>query len=135
MAVTLKNPEGLPQSQSYRQLSIATGSTLVFVAGQVAYDANGQTIGVNDLAAQVEQCYLNIATALGAAKCSFDDVVKITIFVVDWTPNKMTSLVEGIERAATKLGVDLVAPGTLVGVAALAEPHLLVEVEATAVAD
>ena len=39
MPVEVRNPEGLPKPDMYRQLSIATGSRLVFIAGQVARDA------------------------------------------------------------------------------------------------
>ncbi|MFC7582605.1 hypothetical protein ACFQYP_01430 [Nonomuraea antimicrobica] len=66
---------------------------------------------------------------------SFDDVAKLTVYVVDWTPDKMPLLGEGVARAAAKLGIDPVKPITLLGVAALGEPDLLVEVEATAVLD
>lgn len=83
MSVTLVNPEGLPKPEVYRQLSVATGSKLVFLAGQVARDANGRPVGEGDFAAQVEQCYLNIATALAGIGGSFDDVAKLTIYVVD----------------------------------------------------
>ncbi|MGI5269085.1 RidA family protein [Nonomuraea sp. CA-218870] len=135
MAVTLVNPDGLPKPEVYRQLSIATGSKLVFMAGQVARDAEGRRVGEGDLAAQVEQAYLNIGTALAEIGGSFDDVAKLTVYVVDWTPDKMPLLGEGVARAAAKLGVDPVKPITLLGVAALGEPDLLVEVEATAVLD
>src|SRR5688500_2550003 len=64
MAVELVNPDGLPKPEVYRQLSIATGSRLVFLAGQVARDADGNRVGEGDFAAQVEQAYLNIGTAL-----------------------------------------------------------------------
>ncbi|MFI6943800.1 RidA family protein [Streptomyces sp. NPDC050418] len=133
MPVTLINPEGLPKPEVYRQMSVATGSRLVFLAGQVARDADGRPVGGGDFAAQVEQCYLNIATALAAAGGSFDDVAKLTVYVVDWKPELMPLLGEGVSRAAEKLGVDPVKPVTLLGVAALGEPDLLVEVEATAV--
>jgi enamine deaminase RidA (YjgF/YER057c/UK114 family) len=135
VAVELVNPDGLPKPEVYRQLSIATGSKLVFLAGQVARDAGGSPVGGGDLAAQVEQAYLNIATALAGIGGSFDDVAKLTIYVVDWTPDKLPLLGEGVARAAAKLGVDPVKPITLLGVAALGEPDLLVEVEATAVLD
>ena len=128
MAITLVNPEGLPKIDAYRQVSVATGSKLVFVAGQVAWDGG-------DLAAQVEQCYLNIATALAEVGGTFDDVAKLTIHVVDWTPDKMPLLLEGIAKAGAKLGGTPVPPGTLIGVAALDVPEHLVEVEATAVID
>ncbi|GAA3040403.1 RidA family protein [Streptosporangium longisporum] len=135
MAVTLMNPDGLPKPEVYRQLSVATGSKLVFLAGQVARDADGGKVGEGDLAAQTEQAYLNVATALAAVGGSFDDVAKLTVYVVDWSPDKLPLLGEGVARAAARLGVDPVKPITLLGVAALGEPDLLIEVEATAVLD
>jgi len=107
----------------------------VFVAGQVAWDADGATVGEGDLAAQVERCYLNVGTALAGVGGSFADVVKLTVYVVDWTPDKMPLFLAGVRRAVAKLGVTPVPPGTLLGVAALDVPDHLVEVEATAVLD
>ncbi|MFF4033839.1 RidA family protein [Streptomyces sviceus] len=135
MSITLLNPDGLPQIDVYRQVAVASGSRLVFVAGQVAWDAEGRTVGAGDLAAQVEQSYLNVGTALAAAGGSFDDVAKLNFHVVDWTPDKMPQLLEGISRAAAKLGVTPVPPATLLGVAALDIPDHLVEIEAIAVLD
>ncbi|SDY72371.1 Enamine deaminase RidA, house cleaning of reactive enamine intermediates, YjgF/YER057c/UK114 family [Saccharopolyspora shandongensis] len=135
MAITLVNPSGLPEIDAYRQVSIATGSKLVFIAGQVAWDADGVTIGEGDLTAQVEQCYLNVGTALAEVGASFDDVAKLTVYVADWTPDKLPLFMEGVARAAAKLGVTPVPPATLLGVAALHVPEHLVEVEATAIID
>jgi len=135
MAITFVNPSGLPEIDVYRQVSIASGSRLVFIAGQVAWDADGITIGEGDLAAQVEQSYLNIGTALAEVGASFDDVAKLTFYVVDWTPDKMGPLLEGISRAAAKLGATPAPPTTLIGVAALDVPDHLVEIEATAILD
>ncbi|MFD7614223.1 RidA family protein [Streptomyces sp. NPDC059828] len=135
MAITLVNPGGLPKIDAYRQVSVATGSRLVFIAGQVAWDAEGATVGEGDLAAQVEQCYLNVATALAGVGASFDDVAKLNVHVVDWAPEKMPQLMEGLTRAATKLGTTAAPPATLLGVAALDVPEHLVEIEATAVLD
>ncbi|MGY1584605.1 RidA family protein [Streptomyces sp. MN13] len=135
MAITFVNPSGLPEIDVYRQVSIASGSRLVFIAGQVAWDADGTTIGEGDLAAQVEQSYLNVGTALTEVGGSFDDVAKLTFYVVDWTPDKMPPLLEGISRAAAKLGITPAPPATLIGVAALDVPDHLVEIEATAVLD
>ncbi|NIL57908.1 RidA family protein [Salinispora arenicola] len=135
MAVTLVNPSGLPEVDVYRQVSVATGSKLIHVAGQVAWDADGKTIGDGDLTAQVEQCYLNVGTALAGVGASFADVVKLTVHVVDWTPERMPELLEGIARASVKLGTTPMAPVSLFGIAALDVPEHLVEVEATAVLD
>src|SRR5689334_15425148 len=125
MAITLRNPEGLPKIDVYRQVAIASGSRLVFVAGQVAWDAEGTTVGKGDLAAQVEQCYLNVATALAEAGGSLDDVAKLTFYVVDWNPDMMPQLLDGISRATARLGVTPVPPTTLIGVAALDVPEHL----------
>ncbi|MFJ5262407.1 RidA family protein [Streptomyces sp. NPDC088387] len=135
MAITLVNPSGLPKIDVYRQVSVATGSKLVFVAGQVAWDADGVTVGEGDLAAQVEQCCLNVATALAEVGGTLQDLAKLTVYVVDWTPDKMPKLLEGIDRAAARLGGAPVPPASLIGVAALDVPEHLVEVEATAVLD
>ncbi|MEV7552073.1 RidA family protein [Amycolatopsis sp. NPDC089917] len=135
MSITLVNPAGLPEIPAYRQVSIATGSKLVFIAGQVSWDAEGALVGEGDLAAQVEQCYLNIGTALTEAGATFDDVAKLTVYVVGWTPDKLTLFLEGVDRAAVRLGGTPVPPGTLIGVAALDVPEHLVEIEATAVID
>ncbi|MGV9304262.1 RidA family protein [Nonomuraea sp. NPDC003727] len=129
MAITLVNPDGLPTIDVYRQVAIASGTKLVFIAGQVAWDAEPE------LAAQVEQCYLNIGTALAEVGGSFADVARLTVYVVDWTPDKMPALLEGISRAAGRLGITPVPPATLVGVAALDIPDHLVEIEATAILD
>ena len=135
MTVNLINPVELPQIDLYRQVSVASGSKLVFVAGQVAVDAAGATVGAGDLAAQVEQVYLNLGTALAAAGATFDNVAKLTAYLVDWTPDKMPAFLEGAGRAFARLGVNPVPPFTGIGVAALAAPDLLVEIEAIAVLD
>ncbi|MFE6776725.1 RidA family protein [Streptomyces sp. NPDC057702] len=135
MAITLIDPSGLPAVDAYRQVSVATGSRLVSVAGQVAWDAEGATVGAGDLAAQVERCYLNVDTALAGVGASFADVVRLRVYVVDWTPDKMALFAAGVARAAATLGITPLPPGTLLGVAALAFPEHLVEVEATAVLD
>jgi enamine deaminase RidA (YjgF/YER057c/UK114 family) len=135
MAVTLVDPNGLPQVDVYRQVSVATGSKLIHLAGQVAWDADGKTIGEGDLAAQVEQSYLNVGTALAGVGASFADVVKLTVYVVDWTPDRMPELLDGIARASAELGITPAAPVSLFGIVALHVPEHLVEVEATAVLD
>ena len=77
----------------------------------------------------------NVVTAVEAVGGTFADVAKLTIYVVQWTPDKVAALGEGIERVAADLGIDPRKAITLVGVQALAEPDLLVEIEAIAVLD
>ena len=129
MTITLLNPNGLPSIDVYHQVSITSGTRTLYLAGQVAWDAPA------DLAAQVEQAYVSVGTALAGAGGAFTDVAKLTVYVVDWTPDKMPALLEGITRGAARLGVDHRPPATLIGVAALDVPEHLVEIEAVAVRD
>ena len=133
MPIELSNPPGIPAPEHYRQMAVATGSRTVYLAGQVARTAAGEPVGAGDLAAQVEQAYLNVATALAAVGGGFDDVAKLTLYVVDWSPEKLAALGAGVGRAAARLGLDLTKPVTLLPVTALGEPDLLVEVDAVAV--
>jgi enamine deaminase RidA (YjgF/YER057c/UK114 family) len=133
MTVEMLNPDGLVKPDAYRQVAIATGSRIVFLAGQVARDADGNQVGAGDLAAQTEQALRNVNTAVTGAGGTFADVAKLTLFVVGWTPDKMEALGQGIGRAVASLGVDPLKAATLIGVAALAEPDLLIEIDAIAV--
>jgi enamine deaminase RidA (YjgF/YER057c/UK114 family) len=133
MTIQLSNPPGLPAPEFYRQMAVATGTRTVYLAGQVARAGDGTPVGAGDLAAQVEQAYLNVATALASVGGSLDDVAKITLYVVDWGPDKLPALGEGVARVGRRLGVDPIKPVTLIPVGALGEPDLLVEVDAVAV--
>ncbi|MET9001869.1 RidA family protein [Amycolatopsis sp. Hca4] len=127
MPVTLLNAPELPEVDVYHQVAVAEGTKLVHIAGQVAWETGG------DLADQVEQVYVNVAAALAAAGGSFDDVAKLTCYVVDWTPEKMPALLDGIARGSAEIGTTAKPPATLIGVAALDVPEHLVEIEVTAV--
>jgi hypothetical protein len=115
----------VPKPEVCRQLSIATGSRSVFPAGQVAWDAEGSPVGDGDLAAQVEQAYLNIATAPGGNRRLVRRRGDADRLRRRLDPDKMPMLGEGVARAAVELGVDPVKPITLLGVAALGESDLL----------
>src|SRR5688572_26964319 len=74
MTIELLNPDGLPKPDVYRQVAVAQGSKIVFLSAQVARDADGNAVGIGDLAAQVDQALRNIATAVSAVGGSFADV-------------------------------------------------------------
>ena len=135
MSVELLNPAGLPVPEAYAQVAVARGARTIYIAGQVARTETGEPVGPNDLAAQTEQAFVNVAAALAGAGATFADVAKLTVYVVDWEPAKMAAFGEGALRAASRLGVDPVKPVTLIGVSALGEPDLLVEIDAVAVCD
>lgn len=135
MPIRLINPPSLPPSELYHHGSITTGTRTVYVAGQVAWDASGDLVS-SDLATQVEHCFLNVAAVLTEAGGTFADVARLTVYFVDWTPDKVEPYLKGVTRAAQRLGIEFPSPPlTGIGVAALAEPGVLVEVEAIAVLD
>ncbi len=130
MTIELINPEGLSQPPTYSHVALASGSRMVFVSGQVGFDAEGNLVG-NDHVSQAEQAYRNVETALAGAGASVTDVVKLTTLVVGHRPE----LIEPIMSARAAVFGDHRPASTFLGVQALARPGLLVEVEAVAVLD
>lgn len=133
MSVQTMNPPGLVKPQHYMQVAVATGTRTVYLAGQVAQDADGNLVGPGDLAAQTEQALVNVSLALQAAGASFDDVTKTTIYVVNWRPELLPALTEGFGRAAARLAIQSLRPTTMIGVSCLSHPDFLVEFDVTAV--
>jgi enamine deaminase RidA (YjgF/YER057c/UK114 family) len=125
------NPEDLPSPKTYTHVIVATGSRLVFIAGQVAEDRQGNLVGPGDLAVQARQAFANLGRALAAGGAQPKQVTKITIFAVNYRDEYLPAIEEG--RMA--LFGDHKPADTLVGVEALAHPGCLIEVEAIAVID
>jgi enamine deaminase RidA (YjgF/YER057c/UK114 family) len=122
------NPETISTRQGYSHVVEAEGR-LIFVAGQVSLDKNGDLVGKGDIELQARQAYANLEAALAAVGANFDDVVRVTTYVVDYRPEHRTVL---RQIRSEHWPADPPA-ATLLGVSALALPDLLVEVEATAV--
>ena len=131
MTLELINPEELPTPESYTQVVAATGSRLVFIAGQMAEDTQGNLVGPSDLAAQARQVFANVGRALAAAGARPDQVTKITIYVVHHQPEYLPQ----IEAARVVVFGEHKPADALIGVEALAEPQYLIEVDAIAVVD
>jgi enamine deaminase RidA (YjgF/YER057c/UK114 family) len=131
VALSRINPEGLSEPVSYSHAVVATGSRIVFLAGQVALDANGQLVGGDDVGAQAHQVYRNIAIALEAAGARIADVAKLTTYVV----GHRNGLLHQVMTARRTVFGDHAPASTFIGVEALARPEYLIEVEALAVLD
>lgn len=125
------NPEDLPTPLGYTHVVVATGTRLVFVAGQEPEDEEGNIVGAGDLTVQARQVFANLGRALAAAGAGPEQVTKITIFVVHYRREYLPA----IEAARVELFGDHLPADTLVGVEALARPEYLIEVEAIAVID
>ncbi|MEV8518960.1 RidA family protein [Dyella marensis] len=131
MTLECINPKDLPTPQTYTQVIVATGTRMVFVAGQEPEDIHGKLVGQGDLAAQARQVFANLGRALAAAGAEPRHVARITIYVVDYRRDEHLSI---IEAARVALFGDHKPVDTLVGVVALS-PGYLIEVDAIAVVD
>lgn len=136
MPVQTFNPPSLFQPTMYSQVAVATGTRTVFIAGQAPLDPSGRLVGEGDLAAQTEQAFRNVASALAAARATFHDVGRLTIYLVGQNETTLEQLGAGFARASDAIGVGVSPrPVTLIVVAALGGPGQLVEIECTAVLD
>tara|TARA_B100000446_G_C10298781_1_gene250557 strand:- start:16 stop:432 length:417 start_codon:yes stop_codon:yes gene_type:complete len=119
---TLSKPLGL-----YSQFCSVNTSKLIFLAGQVAVDRNGNLVGKNDIATQVTQIYQNIADALSSANATFDHVVQFTTYVVG--EQNIPLFLEKRNAIVTDIyPSNDFPPSTLLVVAGLADPSYLAEV-------
>jgi 2-iminobutanoate/2-iminopropanoate deaminase len=100
---------------------------LVFVSGQVARNAAGETIGKGDIRAQTRQALENVKAVLEAAGASMDDIVKVTVFVTD------VSHLAAIHEVRAEYFTRDYPASTLVEVKGLVSPDLMIEIEAIAV--
>jgi enamine deaminase RidA (YjgF/YER057c/UK114 family) len=129
-SITFLQPAGLHTPPTYSHVAIARGGTTIHISGQLAHDAQGNLVGAGDLRAQTRQVYQNLGKALAAAGATFDDVVKQTTYVVDYKPEHRMLIGE---VRFEFLARERPPASTLIGVAALAQPGFLIEIEVVAV--
>ena len=122
------NPPTLSTPTGYTHVVEVTGpAKTVYIAGQIAFDKEGKLVGAGDMAAQAEQVFKNLQAALDTAGAKFSDVVKMNTYVTD-----MAKAPAVREVRARYFGQSTPA-STLVQVAALARPELMIEIEVIAV--
>jgi len=107
---------------------VARKGSMVFTAGMVALDGEGQIVGKGDIAAQTRHVLETLKTALATAGASLKDVVKTTIFLSDFDDYKGMNAVY-----SEYFGDD--PPARACVRADIVLPELLVEIEAVAIAD
>jgi enamine deaminase RidA (YjgF/YER057c/UK114 family) len=122
-------PPGLENNPRYSHAVVVDSGPLVFVSGQVAHDAQGRLVGKGDMRAQTRQVFENLKAALAAAGSDFAHVVRINSYLTDMSQLDAHRQV----RQEFLAGLSHPPASTLVGVARLVDPDLLLEVEAVAV--
>lgn len=86
MKKELINAPGLAQPRGYTHaVSVEGARRLIFVSGQVGIDQQGAIVGQGDLKAQATQALRNLVTALAAAGATPDDIVKMNIYIVNYS--------------------------------------------------
>lgn len=123
------NPEGLMKNPAFSQVVTTQGNgKTIYIGGQNAVNAQREIVGKGDISEQTEQVMKNIQTALAACGATFDNLVKLTIHIVQGQ-----DLSRGFQASQKYLG-SMKNPAAITGffVSALAHPDFLVEIDATA---
>jgi enamine deaminase RidA (YjgF/YER057c/UK114 family) len=76
------NPPELSPPTGFSHAVVATGSRVVFLAGQTALDADGKIVG-DTLPEQFERALANLLTALRAAGGTPADLARVTVYATD----------------------------------------------------
>ncbi len=127
--ITRGDPPNLKNVRSsvyHHYIRVDNPKSLIFLAGQLARDADGNLIGAGDMAEQTRQCIRNMRTVLEAAGGTLDDIVSIVVYTTDMREFK------NIVAARTEFFFDKLPTSTIVEVNHLADPGLMIEFQAIA---
>lgn len=122
------NPDKVFSADGFTHAVVSEGDKTIYISGQLAWDTNFQVVGEGNLAKQTTQVFENIQHILDDIGATWDHVVKTTIYTTEPHESEMIakikhSFLDGVASPAE----------TLIGVAGLASPECLIEIEAIAV--
>ncbi len=124
------NPPGLGTPPGYSHVVDVRASRIIFIAGQTALDRDGELVGRGDFAAQADQVFRNLGTALQSVGCRASDLVKLTVFLRDM--GHLPTYREARNRFFATVTPPAAPAVTLVEVSKLYGPEFLIEIEAVA---
>jgi enamine deaminase RidA (YjgF/YER057c/UK114 family) len=130
VTVQLRNAATLAPPPGYSHVAVARGGTMVFTAGAVPLDADGNLVGEGDALAQAERVIGNLLIQLETGGAHAEDVAKTTVYVAGASYDTQSAVWQVVRSSA--IGS---APSTLVGVPTLGYRGQLVEIEAIALLD
>jgi len=119
------NPSDIHQPTGYTH--VVKSGNIVFIAGQVSMDKNGQIVAEGDIEAQTRQTLANLETAVKAAGGKKEDILSITTYILDRND------LPGLRKARGDFFGDNPPASTLLVISGLARPEFLIEIEARAV--
>ena len=128
MGVERRNVEGLAPPPGYSHVAVA--GALVFTAGAVPLDADGNLVGADDPGVQARQVLANLERQLAEGGATPAHVVKTTVYVAGASREHQRAVWDAVQGSPFAT-----APSTLIGVALLGYRGQLVEIEAVAVID
>jgi enamine deaminase RidA (YjgF/YER057c/UK114 family) len=110
-------------------VTVSGAGRQIFVAGQLARDADGNCVGKGDMRAQIRQVGENIKACLEAAGATLADIVKTNTYVTDYE-----EFAKHGEMRLRYFG-PATPTSTTVQISRLADPDAMIEIEAIAFAD
>ncbi len=125
------NPWGWQDEYGFVQANeVSDAQRILYCAGQVSVDADGNPLHPGDMGAQIAQALDNLETVLEAAGFEMSDVARLNFYTtdVDRTMEAWSLIKDRLARTGCR------QVSTLLGVARLYHPDILIEIEATAVA-
>ena len=123
------NPDGLVKNPAFSQIVTTQGNgKTIYIGGQDGVNEKREIVGKGNIAEQTEQVMKNLQLALSACGATFDNLVKLSIYVVQGQN------LYGAFQASQKFFSNLQNPPAIsvLIVAGLANPDFLVEIDATA---
>jgi len=123
------NPDGLFKNPAFSQTVTTQGNgKTIYIGGQDAVNVQGEIVGKGDISEQTEQVMKNLQIALSACGATFDNLVKLTIHIVQGQ-----DLYRGFQASQKYLG-NIKNPPAITGffVLALTHPDFLIEIDAIA---
>ena len=126
------HPPGLKPFGLYTPVTVVEGGRTAYIAGQLAADSDGNVVGPGDVEAQTVKVFENLKVALDSIDASFDDIVKFTIFIVDFNAKRRKAV---SDVRARYVSAQNPPASTMLGVDQLVVPDALVEIEAVVAMD
>jgi enamine deaminase RidA (YjgF/YER057c/UK114 family) len=127
----LNPPSSTPPAGMYSHVARMAPGELAFIAGQVAVDRSGATVGVGDVGAQLNQVLVNLGDILKDLGTGFESIVQLTTYLT--SADSIPPFMEARGALFPKLFLGgAYPPNTLLVIDRLVKPEFLIEVAAIA---